>query len=75
MIRVAGVLILSPWDLRRAARRVFPGSRINQRRWMRAWVSRPSEIRVPIARGHAERRECLRESRIPEGTRFIEAPK
>jgi len=70
-LRVCGVIIVSAWDLRRAARRVFPGSIANQRRWMRAWLMRPREVRVAIASCLAKEPDRFsRESHIPEETRF-----
>ncbi len=48
MIRIAGVLIVSAWDVRKAALRIFPYSARNARRWVHNYRFCPSAPRVEI---------------------------
>jgi hypothetical protein len=46
-MRVAGVLIARPIDMRTAARTLWPHNKSMQRKWLHAWRTAPG-ARVPI---------------------------
>lgn len=71
IIRICGVLITDKWDVRRAARRIFPYSPRNARKWVRAFRFRPSAPRVRISCAAVSVERFERQSGIPMGTQFL----
>lgn len=70
---VLGILIADGWSLRQAAKRIFPYSFANRRRWFRAWLhasGRPA-TELGSARQDWWPAKTVRQSRIPHRTKFI----